>query len=161
VRRTTKIQTAMSISKDLLSKLPDFETRVQECQQQLQDSGSSGLQNTEEVISAEKIISEELQVLHKRRIKLEEELEQVEWGHCCCHPTGTSRIQEEKEQFNLLSSNIANRLTAEGEGLNLLVRQHTDDAKVLDEWKGFPGRDLEAAAGRQGGGGEGGEGGWG
>lgn len=136
VRRTTKIETTMSISKDLLGKLPDFETRVKECQQQLQDSGKFRTSKSEEVLSAEKIISDELQVLHKRRIKLEEELEQVN-GAIAAATRRHIEIQEEKEQFDLLSSNLANRLTAEEEGLHLLMRQHTDDAKVLDEWKGF------------------------
>jgi peptidoglycan hydrolase CwlO-like protein len=106
------------------------------CSQQKQEAMDFRSTKAQEVIEVEKVVAGEVRELDQRRQELEAELSEVK----AALAAATARhihTQEEKEQFDVASSNMIAHLSLKEEELSHSIAASKAEESILSTWVNF------------------------
>ncbi|GBG68487.1 hypothetical protein CBR_g3031 [Chara braunii] len=130
------VERLKGLSVTLKEAVREMKLKMEENRQQKHDALLYRSSKAAEVLEAEKVISAEVIALDKRRQALEAELKEV----MAAITVATAKhihIQEEKEQFDVASSNIVAHLAQQEEELAHRIMSHSVEESAVSMWQGF------------------------
>eukprot|EP00245_Coleochaete_scutata_P003826 TRINITY_DN1577_c0_g1_i1.p1 TRINITY_DN1577_c0_g1~~TRINITY_DN1577_c0_g1_i1.p1 ORF type:complete len:757 (-),score=221.17 TRINITY_DN1577_c0_g1_i1:983-3253(-) len=131
-----KVERMKDLTTKLSGEIQAMKKKISDNKQQKQDSIKYRTTKAQEVAEAEKVISQEVQALEKRREQLEAELKEVK-AQIKVSTAKHIHIQEEKEQFDEASSNIIAHLAIQDNDLTHKVAAHTVEVSTIATWQSF------------------------
>lgn len=134
--RQLKVEKMKLLAEDLTNAAKTHKEKITDSRQQKSDAMAYRITKAQEVAEAEKVISQEMQVLQKRREELEAELSQVMQA-ITVQTKKHIQLQEEKEHFDEASSNIVAHLAIQEEECLKLMSQQAAEKSVVTTWQSF------------------------
>ncbi|BBN03953.1 hypothetical protein MPTK1_3g00870 [Marchantia polymorpha subsp. ruderalis] len=134
--RSRKVEKLRQLSVALNQTSEETEKQITKNRQQKLDAVNYRAAKALEVTEAEKVVAGEVRELDKRRQALEAELAEVK-SALAAATVRHINIQEEKEQFDVASSNIVAHLSIQEEELSKSISACKTEASVASTWVNF------------------------